>query len=57
MKNARRLRAAMNGLGKMEDLCHLQVNGRSQLMKEIEEVAGMQEKHLDMGAVHRNEVT
>ena len=47
----------MNGMTKIEDLCYLQVNGQSQLKKEIEEISKIKNKKLDLQALHRNEIT
>ena len=47
----------MGGITKINDICHLQVCGTSQLMKEINETKGIVNKQLDMDALHRNEQT
>lgn len=55
--NCERLQEAMNGLPSFENLCYLQVTGRSQLQKEIHEISKIQQKVLQQHAIHRNEVT
>ena len=64
IKNTERLSRTMNGLNSAEpgpalerQLVHLQVRGRNQLLKEIVETHAMPEKHMDLKALHRNEVT
>ena len=54
----------MNGLNSADpgpalerQLVHLQVRGRNQLLKEIVETHAMADKHMDLKALHRNEVT
>ena len=47
----------MNGLRNSKDMVHLQIKGKNQLYKEIEETQGMNLKIYDMGALHRNEKT
>ena len=47
----------MNGLRNSKDMVHLQIKGKNQLYKEIEETQGMNLKIYDMAALHRNEKT
>ena len=55
--NKIKLKKVMNGMAAVKDLCYLQVKGRSQLAKEIEETKDLESKVIDLGALHRNEVT
>merc|ERR1711935_1044253 len=58
-ENKERLEEVVNGFQGLDSngLAHLQVRGRSQLQKEIEETAQLQAKTLDPEALHRNELT
>ena len=47
----------MNGLADTKDMVHLQVRGRNQLFKEIEETLKMEVKNYDEMALHRNNHT
>ena len=55
--NKIKLKKIMNGMATVKDLCHLQVKGRSQLAKEIEETKDLENKIIDLDALHRNEAT
>ena len=47
----------MNGMSDLNDLVYLQVRGKNQLFKEIEECQGIENKVIDHMALHRNEIT
>ena len=47
----------MNGLRDFNDLVHLQIKGKNQLFKEIEETQCLPTKMIDIMALHRNEMT
>ena len=47
----------MSGMRDLGNLAHLQVVGKSQITKELEEMQGLENKHIDVGALHRNEQT
>lgn len=47
----------MNGFAEPGQLVYLQVKGKNQLYKEIEETQFMDNKYLDLKAIHRNEIT
>lgn len=56
-KNMPELKDLFNNMNTLNDLVYLQVQGRSQLEKEIEETPRSDRYHLDEAAIHRNEVT
>ena len=56
-ENMTRLNQTMNGFTDPNKLVYLQVKGKNQLFKEIEETQYAQDKKFDMGALHRNEIT
>lgn len=41
----------------LNNLCFLQVRGKNQLTKEVEELKNLVIKHIDFDAIHRNEIT
>ena len=47
----------MSGMEDLNDLVHLQVVGRSQITKELEETQRLPKKYLVKDALHRNEET
>jgi len=47
----------MGGMSDLNDLVHLQVIGKSQIVKELEETRHLDQKLIDMQALHRNEMT
>jgi len=47
----------MGGMSDLNDLVHLQVMGKSQIVKELEETHHLEQKFIDMQALHRNEMT
>ena len=47
----------MSGLNQLVDICFLQVRGKNQLKKEIEEMKNVPNKTIDFNALHVNEVT
>ena len=55
--NSNRFARVMNGLANPTNLLHLQVKGKNQLYKEIEETQQMDFKVLNEMALHRNEIT
>ena len=56
-RNRVRIASALNGMTDLNDIAYLQVNGRSQLDKELTETRGLQRKVIDYAALHRNEQT
>lgn len=55
--NKKRMLSSMNGFTEPGQLVYLQVKGKNQLYKEIEETQFLDNKYLDMKAIHRNEIT
>ena len=53
-KNIRKFNNTLNGF---ENLNYLQIRGKNQLYKELEECSQLQVKILDREAIHRNEMT
>ena len=47
----------LNGIGNLNDICHLQIRGKNQFRKEVKELEGIQHKHIDHQALFRNEMT
>lgn len=41
----------------LNNIYFLQVKGQNQLTKEVEELKGLDKKHIDFDAIHRNEMT
>lgn len=55
--NRKKLSKTMYGMQDMSNLVYLQVKGKNQLYKEIEETQSMPSKFIDRLALHRNELT
>ena len=53
--NRSRLQQVINGMQDVKDICYLQVSGKNQFEKEIEEIKYISNKVIDMQALHRNE--
>ena len=53
--NKSRLSQVINGMQDVKDICYLQVSGKNQFEKEIEEIKYISNKVIDMQALHRNE--
>ena len=47
----------MNGMGNVNNVCFLQIKGKSQFEKEILETKEITQKVIDQTALHRNENT
>ena len=56
-KNYRRIKAVLNGMSNVADINYLQVKGVSQFAKEINETKKIQNKIIDLEALHRNDFT
>lgn len=48
---------AMSGMEHLNDIIHLQVVGKSQITKELEEIQKLPKKYYIKNAFHRNEKT
>ena len=55
--NNTRAQEIAGGLSNLNNLNHLFVKGKSQLLKELEECTQLETKIYDSDAVHRNEIT
>ena len=55
--NKNKYKKAMNGLTDIKDICYLQIKGKNKLAKEINETRHLAAKHIDLDALHRNELT
>ena len=55
--NKTHFKRTVNGLSDPSDLVHLQIKGKNQLFKEIEETQMIDNKYIDELALHRNEIT
>ena len=56
-KNKTRINEAMSGMEDLNDIVHLQVIGKSQITKELEELTKIPKKYYIKNAFHRNEKT